>query len=1065
MLPNPQESPVGSDGSPDSSGLHQPRLTSSLPISPPPVQALDVDGIASFLFRDRQAYALFEAALDAMVVANDQGYYVAANRAACELFGTTQEDLLGRCIADFTPPNFDLEQDWQTFQQQGQERGEFSLMRADGLIREVEYAATANFIPHYHLSILRDITERKQLERQLQHLNRELEQQVAQRTTDLQKAYRALQVTNQQLQANQQAHLRESEARFRAAFEASPDAVLITRLSDGLILDVNPQFVQMSGYSRLEAIGQTTIGLQLWANPSDRATIAARLQTESTVQNYECSFRRKSEELIVGLFSCQMLDLGGQVCVLSVIRDISDRKRAELALQEKEARLQRLAANIAGMIYQYVLYANGSEAFTYVSPKCREIYELEAEELMQDFGQVWTMIHPEDVERVRQANLQSAQRLERFDIEFRLLPASGHVRWLRAVSQPEQQPNGDIVWDGLLLDITDRKVAEASLYQQEQEFRMLAQNAQLLNQIVAATRSSLDLDQVLQQTTDALLRALQCSRTMATLCNATDPYFTCNSIATLANLPDLQGRLFPIAGNFYTQLVLSQDAPVVVHDVTTEPTLVAVLPLVKQLEIRSMLSVSIRQPQATLGMLCIHQCDRLRVWTEGEQHLLKQVADQLAIAIQQAELYRQVQQLNINLEQQVNDRTADLQQALEFELLLQRITDQVRDSLEEDQILETVVAELGQGLNLECCDTGIYNADLTTSTIAHEFTRSLPSVKGSVFPIAEASHYDIYPLIFQGITLQFCDLVPCALRLPQGRFTILVCPIMDDQRVLGDMWLYKYEAFSPSEVRLVRQVANQCAIALRQSRLYQAAQAQVRELERLNQLKDDFLSTVSHELRTPMSNIKMATQMLEISLDRLGILRDESTPISRYFNVLREEGQREINLINDLLDLTRLDAGIEPLSLTKIPLQAYLPHLVEPFTERACQYQQQLILQIPENLPPLTTHLPYLERIVSELLHNACKYTPAGNHISLTAEAISMMMKICVSNSGVEILPDECDRIFDKFYRIPNNDPWKHGGTGLGLALVKKLTERLEGKIYVESSNGQTTFILELANC
>jgi signal transduction histidine kinase len=260
----------------------------------------------------------------------------------------------------------------------------------------------------------------------------------------------------------------------------------------------------------------------------------------------------------------------------------------------------------------------------------------------------------------------------------------------------------------------------------------------------------------------------------------------------------------------------------------------------------------------------------------------------------------------------------------------------------------------------------------------------------------------------------------------------------------------------------VQQAINQCAIALRQAKLYQAAQTQVQELERLNQLKDDFLSTVSHELRTPMSNIQMATHMLEVSLKRLGLLSDESNSVSRYFHVLWEEEQREIRLINDLLDLTRFDAETDLLDLTNIDLQVYIPHLADTFMERMQQQQQQFVLQIPTNLPPLTTHLPYLERILSELLHNACKYTPTGETITVSAHAAAESMQIQVSNSGVEIPPVECDRIFDKFYRIPNNDPWKHGGTGLGLALVKKLADRLGATIHAEGSDGQTAFILAL---
>ena len=103
--------------------------------------------------------------------------------------------------------------------------------------------------------------------------------------------------------------------------------------------------------------------------------------------------------------------------------------------------------------------------------------------------------------------------------------------------------------------------------------------------------------------------------------------------------------------------------------------------------------------------------------------------------------------------------------------------------------------------------------------------------------------------------------------------------------------------------------------------LYQTAQAQVQALERLDQAKDDFLSTVSHELRSPMTSIKMATQMLEIQLTRTGMLDAAGTsPISRYFQILKSQSEREIQLINDLLDLARLDAHTETLTLTTLDL-------------------------------------------------------------------------------------------------------------------------------------------------
>ncbi|MCY7278953.1 MAG: GAF domain-containing protein, partial [Phormidesmis sp. CAN_BIN44] len=153
-----------------------------------------------------------------------------------------------------------------------------------------------------------------------------------------------------------------------------------------------------------------------------------------------------------------------------------------------------------------------------------------------------------------------------------------------------------------------------------------------------------------------------------------------------------------------------------------------------------------------------------------------------------------------------------------------------------------------------------------------------------------------------------------------------IAPIFLDEQLWGLLAVYQNSGsrdWQEWEISPLQQIGTRTAIALRQSHLYQAAQAQVKELERLNQLKDDFLSTVSHELRSPMSSIKMATQMLEIGLKPLGVLEDETNAINRYLRILRKERNREVGLINNLLDLSRLDAGTEILDFTTINIQFY----------------------------------------------------------------------------------------------------------------------------------------------
>lgn len=243
----------------------------------------------------------------------------------------------------------------------------------------------------------------------------------------------------------------------------------------------------------------------------------------------------------------------------------------------------------------------------------------------------------------------------------------------------------------------------------------------------------------------------------------------------------------------------------------------------------------------------------------------------------------------------------------------------------------------------------------------------------------------------------------------------------------------------------------------------QVLQQALNKLEDLNQLKDDFLSTISHELRTPVTNMKMAIRMLKLYVDReprsgtyIPIPKDEK--VNQYLRVLEDECQREANLINDLLDLQRLEAKLLPSCPEAIEVHIWLPALVQPFEQRIHERQQRLQLSVSQQLATLVSDRSSLERILRELMNNACKYTPRGGIIKVTAETKSSMILLQVVNSGVEIAPTEITKIFDKFYRIPRVDCWQEGGTGLGLALVKQLTESLGGTLEVVSANNQTSF-------
>lgn len=473
-----------------------------------------------------------------------------------------------------------------------------------------------------------------------------------------------------------------------------------------------------------------------------------------------------------------------------------------------------------------------------------------------------------------------------------------------------------------------------------------------------------------------------------------------------------------------------------------------------------------------IGFICVYQHAEFKTWETFELEGLSHVATEIAIAIHQAELYQQVQYLNTGLEAEVQRRTAQVCKAALFDATLKRITDKVRDSLDEAQILQTAVQELALALELGGCNASLYDLEQETSTIFYEYVNLSPAYRGRV---AQMSNFpEIYDQLKQKNYFQFCSLTPNPER---GHAALFACPIFLDsvtdsaeaditQEVLGDLWLVHHpnHVFNEFEIRLVQQVANQCAIAIRQARLYQAARSQVEELRKLNRLKDEFLSTVSHELRTPIANFRMALQMLK------------NTPVEekrkKYIEILESESRREANLIDDLLDMQRLEAGSVPVRPRLIHLNSWVAQVIRPFQARALSCQQTLTMRVHPHSLTLTSDADILQRIVTELLNNACKYTPAQGRIELTCIVVPSQnwsngyssvnaVRFTVRNRA-EIPQSELPYIFETFYRVPHIDPWRQGGTGLGLALVKKLVSRLNGCVEVDSYDGWTWFNVTL---
>jgi len=610
-------------------------------------------------------------------------------------------------------------------------------------------------------------------------------------------------------------------------------------------------------------------------------------------------------------------------------------------------------------------------------------------------------------------------------------------------------------------DLTELKRAEEALRQQIQQ-------DQALNQVIQTMRNSLELEHIFEVATREVAQLLGTVDTAIYRYDCDLGFWSrqasqvCYRLHHPQPLLEISETNNPISDRLKRgeRVLITQGANL--HCATNDPQAMG--------ESRCQILIPLIVSGQVWGSFCTTIASNLQSDLDEKIKVLERFTAQLAIAIQQSQLYQQVHTLNRTLEHQVQERTAQLERALAVEALTRRITTEIRQSIDESQIVDIAVQGLGNQLGVLFCNAVRYDQNPkgeATYTVIASYDNILPELLN--LTLATDKFPDAIPQLLRGEWVQFCTVIEAS---GLAWRSVLICPMVDDQGLmLGDMLLLrpKEQCFDALDVQLVQQVTDQCAIAIRQARLYRASQAQVEELTALHELKDDFLSTVSHELRSPVANMKMAVRMLALTLGQSDLLDHDCATLppssdrtQQYLHILDRECDREISLINDLLDLQRLDTGSHSFAWELVDLPGLLSSLASTFQERAESRRQTLDYRCDPALGLIYSDITALNRVLSELLHNACKYTPPGELIQLRATPQSDRVQFCVTNYGVEIPPELLPRIFERFYRVPQSDRWQQGGTGLGLALVKRLVEGLNGTITAESQESYTRFTIEL---
>ncbi|MEG4493385.1 PAS domain S-box protein [Microcoleus sp. D3_18_C4] len=266
----------------------------------------------------------------------------------------------------------------------------------------------------------------------------------------------------------------ESEERLRVIASTTPVPMLITRLEDSVILYANPALGESLGLSYEKIVGGKQI--EFYANINDNIQLLELVKQNGFSDGEEICLKKANGSLFWVKMSMRAINFNGEAAILSAFYDITDRVEAETALRQSEARFQKLAANVPGMIYQFQLAADGTMSFPYVSSGCRELWELEPDVLQNSAIPAIEMIHPDDAPSFQESVAISAKTLEPWRWEGRFVFPGDRIKWISGASRPEQGEKDNIIWDGVLIDISDRKLAESALIQSEARFQKMAAN-------------------------------------------------------------------------------------------------------------------------------------------------------------------------------------------------------------------------------------------------------------------------------------------------------------------------------------------------------------------------------------------------------------------------------------------------------------------------------------------------------------------------------------------------------------------------------------------------------------
>jgi GAF domain-containing protein len=458
------------------------------------------------------------------------------------------------------------------------------------------------------------------------------------------------------------------------------------------------------------------------------------------------------------------------------------------------------------------------------------------------------------------------------------------------------------------------------------------------------------------------------------------------------------------------------------------------------------LAVPLLREGVPLGIITLAR-NEVAPFTDRQIALLETFADQAVIAIENVRLFTELQV-----------RTHDLSRSVGELRALGDVGQAISSTLDLETVLTTIVS---RAVQLTGMDGGVV---FEYDDVAEEFVQRVATETGGT--LAEVRRTTRFRkgegvLGRTAITLepvQVPDItIPGAYEsrlrenlIESGIRAILAVPMVREDRLIGCLAVTRNHPgeFPAESVELMRTFATQSALAIQNARLFHEIEDKSRQLEVASQHKSEFLANMSHELRTPLNAI---IGFSEVLTDRM--FGELNAKQEEYLKDIYASGTHLLSLINDILDLSKIEAGRMELELSDFHLPTALDNALTLVRERAGRRGIALHTSIDKRLGEIQGDERKIRQVLLNLLSNAIKFTPEGGRIDVGAVPKDGFVEVSVTDTGVGIAPEDQERVFEEFRQVGTADK-KAEGTGLGLTLCRKFIELHGGRIWVKSQEG-----------